>query len=59
MKNPKICNWLVKIATPVKNKIIPPIFVITGIYFLKLLENKINLLIKIPEIINGIASPKE
>ena len=38
---------------------IPPIFVIVDIYFLKLLEKNKNLSIKIPEIIKGIAKPNE
>ena len=59
IKNPKTCNWLVKIATPVNNKIAPPIFVMVYMYFLKLFENNKNLSIKIPEIIKGIAKPKE
>ena len=59
MKKPSTWSWLVKIATPVSNKIIPPIFVIVKIYFLKFLENVKNLSIKIPEIIKGIAKPKE
>ena len=59
MKNPKICKWLVKIAIPVNNKIIPPIFVITKIYFLNFFEKNKNLSIKTPEIIKGIAKPKE
>ena len=58
-KNPKTCNWLVKIAIPVNSKIIPPIFVIVFIYFLKPFEIRKNLSIKIPEIINGIPKPKE
>ena len=59
IKNPKICNWPVKMAIPVSNKIAPPTFVIIDVYFLKLLEKNKNLSIKIPEIINGIAKPKE
>ena len=59
IKNPRTCNWLVKIATPVNNKIVPPIFVIIDIYFFKLFEKNKNLSIKIPEIINGIAKPNE
>ena len=59
IKNPKTCNWLVKIAIPVNNKIVPPTFVMIGIYFLKLYENNKNLSIKIPEIIKGIANPNE
>ena len=59
IKNPKTCSWSVKIAIPVNNKIIPPPFVIVDIYFRKLLEKSKNLSIKIPEIINGIAKPKE
>ena len=59
IKNPKTCNWLVKIAIPVSNKMIPPTLVILDIYFLKLLEKNKNLSIKIPEIINGMAKPKE
>ena len=59
IKNPKICNWLVKIAIPVNNKMAPPTFVIFDKYFLKVLENNKNLSIKTPEIIKGIAKPKE
>ena len=59
IKNPKICNWPVKMAIPVNNKIAPPTFVTVGIYFLKFLEKNKNLSIKIPEIIKGIAIPKE
>ena len=55
IKKPKTCSWLVKIATPVNNKIIPPLFVIIIIFFLNFLENNRNLSIKIPEIIKGIA----
>ena len=59
IKNPKTCNWPVKIAIPVNNKIAPPTFVIVDIYFLKFLEKNKNLLIKTPEIIKGIAKPSE
>ena len=59
IKNPKIWICPVKIAIPVNNKIIPEIFVTFEIYFLKLLEKRKNLLIKIPDIIKGIASPSE
>ena len=59
IKNPKTCSWPVKIAIPVNNRIIPPTFVIVDIYFRKLLEKNKNLSIKIPEIIKGIAKPKE
>ena len=59
MKNPKTCNWPVTIANPVNSKIIPPTLVIIDTYFLKLFENSKNLSIKIPEIIKGIAKPKE
>ena len=59
IKNPKICNWLVKIAIPVNNKTNPPTFVIADIYFLKLLEKDKNLSIKIPETTKGTAKPKE
>ena len=59
IKNPRTCNWPVKIATPVSNKMIPPDFVIINIYLLKLFENNKNLSIKIPEIIKGIAKPNE
>ena len=59
IKNPKTCNWLVKMAIPVNNKIAPPIFVIVDIYFLKLVEKNKNLSIKIPEIMKGIAKPNE
>ena len=58
-KKPRTCNWLVKIAIPVNNKIKPPIFIIDEMYFFKLLEKNKNLSIKIPEIINGIAKPNE
>ena len=44
---------------PVNNKILPPNFVMAEIYFLTFLEKSKNLLIKIPEIIKGIAKPKE
>ena len=37
----------------------PPTFVIFDKYFLKVLENNKNLSIKTPEIIKGIAKPKE
>ena len=59
MKNPKTCNWSVKIAIPVNNKIAPPTFVTMDIYFLKFLEKNKNLFIKTPEIIKGIAKPNE
>ena len=59
IKNPKTCSWPVKIAIPVNNRMIPPIFVIVDIYFWKLLEKNKNLSIKIPEIIKGIAKPNE
>ena len=59
MKNPKICSWLVKIAIPVNNRMVPPTFVTVDIYFLKLLEKNKNLSIKTPEIIKGIAKPNE
>ena len=59
IKNPRTCNWPVKIATPVKNKMAPPTFVMVDMYFLKLFENNINLSIKIPETIKGMAKPKE
>ena len=59
IKNPRICNWPVKIAIPVTNKIIPPIFVMVTMCFLKPFENNKNLSIKTPEIIKGIAKPKE
>ena len=59
IKNPRTCNWLVRIATPVNNKIIPEVFTILEIYFFKLFEKNKNLSIKIPEIINGIAKPNE
>ena len=44
---------------PVSNKIKPPDFVMTDMYFLKLLEKNKNLSIKIPEIIKGTAKPSE
>ena len=59
IKNPRTCNWLVKIAIPVNNKIVPPTFVMIDIYLLKLFENNKNLSIKTPEIIKGMAKPKE
>ena len=59
IKNPKTCNWFVKIAIPVNNNIIPPTFETANMYFLKFFENKKNLSIKIPEIIKGTARPKE
>ena len=59
IKNPNTCSCPVKIATPVNNRIIPPILVIIGTYFLRLLEKNKNLFIKIPEIIKGIAKPNE
>ena len=59
IKNPKTCNWPVKIAIPVNSKIAPPTVVIVDIYFLKFFENNKNLSIKTPEIIKGIANPKE
>ena len=46
-------------AIPVNNKIAPPAFVIFDKYFLRFWENDKNLSIKIPEIIKGIAKPKE
>ena len=58
-KNPKTCSWSVKMAIPVNNKIIPPIFVIADTCFLKLLEKNKNLFIKTPEITKGIAKPNE
>ena len=59
IKNPKTCNWFVKIAIPVNNKIVPPTFVIIDMYFLKFLENNKNLSIRTPVIIKGMAKPKE
>ena len=59
IKNPRTCNWSVKIAIPVNNKIAPPTFVISDMYFLKLFENNKNLSIKTPETMKGIAKPKE
>ena len=59
IKKPNIWRWPVRIVIPVNNNIIPPIFVIINVYFLKFLEKNKNLFIKIPEIINGIARPKE
>ena len=59
IKNPKICNWPVKMAIPVNNKITPPNFVIVDMCFLKLLEKNTNLFIRTPEIIKGIAKPNE
>ena len=46
-------------AIPVSNKIAPPTFEIVIICFFMFLEKNKNLLIKIPEMINGIAKPKE
>ena len=59
IKNPRTCNWLVKIAIPVNSNIAPPTFKMIDMYFLKLFENNKNLFIKTPEIIKGIAKPKE
>ncbi len=59
MKKPRTCSWPVKIAIPVNNKTIPAIFVILDKYFLKVFENSKNLSIKTPDIIKGIAKPKE
>ena len=59
IKNPKICNWPVKMATPVNNKIVPPTFAIVDECFLKLFEKSKNLLIRIPEATKGIAKPIE
>ena len=59
IKNPRTCNWPVKIAIPVNNKKAPPTLVMVDMYFLKLFENNKNLSIKIPEIIKGMAKPKE
>jgi len=59
IKNPKICSCPLKIAIPVNNKMAPPTFVIAEVYFLKPFENNKNLSIKIPEIIKGMAKPKE
>ena len=58
-KKPKTWSCPVKIAIPVINKIKPPNLVTKDIYFLKFLEKNINLWIKIPEIIKGIAKPNE
>ena len=44
---------------PVNNKMIPPIFIVVDMYFLKLFENSKNLSINSPEITKGIANPKE
>ena len=46
-------------AIPVNNKIIPPTFVIINIYFWKFFEKNKNLSIKMPDIIKGIAKPRE
>ena len=46
-------------AIPVSNKIIPPAFATYDEYFLKVLENNKNLSINKPEMIKGIANPKE
>ena len=59
IKNPKTCNWPVKIAIPVNNKMLPPIFVTIDIYFLKFFEKNKNLSNKTPETIKGMAKPKE
>ena len=59
IKKPKTCSWPVKIASPVKRRISPPILDVMDIYFLKFLEKNKNFSIKNPEIINGIAKPKE
>ena len=50
---------MVKIKIPVTKRIIPPIFDIKLIFFLKFLENNKNLWIKYPDKTKGIASPKE
>ena len=59
IKNPKTCSCPVKIAIPVNNKIAPPTFVMVDMYFLKPFENNKNLSIQTPEIIKGMAKPKE
>ena len=59
IKKPKTWSWPVKIASPVKRRISPPILDVMDIYFLKFLEKNKNFSIKNPEIINGIAKPKE
>ena len=59
IKNPRTCNWPVKIAIPVNNKMAPPTFVIAVMYFTKLFEKNKNLSINTPEIIKGKAKPKE
>ena len=59
IKNPRICSWPVKIDIPVNNKIMPATFDIFDKYFLKFLEKNKNLSIKTPDIIKGIAKPKE
>ena len=59
IKKPKICNWPVKIAIPVNNKITPPTFVIFFIWLCNFFEKNKNLSIKIPEITKGSAKPNE
>ena len=59
IKNPKTCSCPVKIPIPVNNKIIPPTFIIVDVYFRKFFEKNKNLSIKIPDIIKGIAKPRE
>ena len=59
IKNPKTCSCPVKIPIPVNNKMAPPTFVMVNIYFRKLLKKNKNLSITIPEIIKGIAKPRE
>ena len=59
IKKPNICNWPVKIANPVNNRIDPPNLFIIGRYFLKFFETVINLSSRIPDIIKGIAKPSE
>ena len=58
-KNPKTCSWPVITAIPVNNRITPATFETIDIYFLKLLEKNKNLSISTPEIIKGIAKPRE
>ena len=53
----KLCESKIKI--PVSKRVIPPIFEIKFMFFLKFLENNKNLWIKYPDNTKGIAKPKE
>ena len=50
---------MVNIKIPVIKRIIPPIFEIKLIFFLKFFENNKNFWIKYPDKTKGIARPKE